>query len=42
MVCAGLIVAMTLAWVFGQGSGAMWEPFMAWRVAVLLFGLLAT
>ena len=42
IVYTGLMVAMTVVWFLSKGVDARWEPFMAWRIAVLVFGLWAT
>lgn len=38
----GLMLAVTVAWVFWEGVGGIWEPFLLWRVVVLVVGFWAT
>ena len=42
LVYAGLMAVMTAAWFLWEEDGGIWEPFLLWRAAVLLFGLWAT
>ncbi len=42
VVYAGLMVAVTVDWFLQEGVEELWEPFLLWRVAVLIFGLWAT
>lgn len=42
LVYSGLLGAVTVADIFREGAGAAWEPFLAWRTAVLILGLWAT
>ena len=42
LVYAGLMVAVGMPWLFWEDVDGTWEPFLLWRVAVLLFGLWAT
>ena len=41
-VYAGLMVMVTMLWIFRENVDATWEPFIVRRVAVLVLGLLAT
>ena len=42
VVYAGLLVTVTMPWIFWVEVDGNWEPFMVWRVVVLVFGLWAT
>lgn len=42
VVYAGLMAGVTVTEIFREGASAVWEPSMAWRIAVLLLGLWAT
>lgn len=42
LVYSGLLAGVTVAEIFREGAGAVWEPFLAWRIAVLILGLWAT
>ena len=42
VVYVGLMVMVTMLWIFREDVNATWEPFILWRVAVLVLGLLAT
>ena len=42
LVYAGLLAGVTVADIFRAGAGGVWEPFLAWRIAVLILGLWAT
>ena len=42
LVYSGLLAGVMMADILREGAGALWEPFLAWRIAILLFGLWAT
>ena len=42
VVYAGLMVLVAMLWIFREDVNATWEPFILWRVVVLVAGLWAT
>ena len=41
-VYASLMAGVTVAEILREGAGALWEPYLVWRMAVLIIGLWAT
>lgn len=41
-VYSGVMAGVTVAEIIREGDGAVREPFLAWRIAVLMIGLWAT
>ena len=41
VVYAGLMVLVAMLWIFREDVNATWEPFILWRVVVLVAGLWA-
>ena len=42
VVYGGLMVTVAMPWIFWEDADGTWEPFVVWRVVVLVVGLLAT